>query len=78
MVSKLMVAWCLMALCVAIHAGGVTGALRQLRRYPAAMAARFWPATWLFVLVAAWMVLLHLTELPCERPSIPGRPQCPI
>ena len=63
MVSMLFAAWCLMALSVAIHAGGVAGALRHLRRQPIESAARFWPATWLFVLVAAWMVFLHLAEI---------------
>jgi len=24
---------------------------------------RFWPSTWLFVLVAVWIVLLHLVEI---------------
>ena len=63
MVSRLLVAWCLMALCVAIHAAGVTGALRQLRLRSRTIGQGFWAATWLFVLVAAWMVLLHLAEI---------------
>ena len=63
MVSRLLVAWCLMALCVAIHAAGVTGALRQLRLRSTSIGQGFWAATWLFVLVAAWMVLLHLAEI---------------
>ena len=63
MVSRLLVAWCLMALCVAIHAAGVTGALRQLRLRSASIGHGFWAATWLFVLVAAWIVLLHLAEI---------------
>jgi hypothetical protein len=51
-----------MALCVAIHAGGVTGALGRLRRYNSP-ARGFWPDTWLFIIVAAWIVLLHLIEV---------------
>jgi len=50
-----------MALCVTIHAGGVSGAIRQLRRREA-RARGFWSDTRLFILVAAWMVLLHLLE----------------
>jgi len=51
-----------MALCVTIHAGGVSGAIRQLRqRQPRARG--FWSDTRLFILVAAWMVLLHLLEV---------------
>jgi hypothetical protein len=61
MVTKLLIAACLMALCVIIHAGGVAGALRQLRRYPP--SAKFWPVVWLFILVAGWIVLLHLLEI---------------
>ena len=63
MVSRLLVAWCLMALCVAIHAAGVTGALRQLRLRSASIRQSFWAATSLFVIVAAWIVLLHLAEI---------------
>jgi hypothetical protein len=59
---RLAAALCLMALCVTIHAGGVTWALRRLRRRPEP-APRFWPSTWLFVIVAGWMLLLHLVEI---------------
>jgi hypothetical protein len=62
MVLKLLTAWCLMALCVAIHAGGVTTAMRWLRPKPV-VARGFWRWTWLLVRVAAWMVLLHLLEI---------------
>jgi hypothetical protein len=51
-----------MALCVVIHATGVTWALRRLRQIPAP-AQQFWPNTLLFVLVAVWIVLLHLVEI---------------
>ena len=62
MFSKLLVAWCLMALCVAIHAGGVTTAMRWLHGQRS-VAQRFWPSTWIFVRLAGWMVLLHLFEI---------------
>jgi hypothetical protein len=62
MLSKLLIAWSLMALCVAIHAGGVAAALRWFQRQPDT-APRFWPWTWLFVRVAGWIVLLHLIEI---------------
>ena len=61
MVTRLLIASGLMALCVVIHAGGVTWALRRLRR--TAPPQRFWPGTWLFILVAGWIVLLHLFEI---------------
>src|SRR5262245_57005530 len=62
MVTRLFVAFSLMALCVTIHAAGVAWALLWLRRHPGP-GQRFWPDTSLFVLVAAWMVLLHLFEI---------------
>ena len=62
MLSKLLIAWCLMALCVVIHAGGVAAALRWLRPQPDS-AQRFWPWTWLFIRVAGWIILFHLIEI---------------
>jgi hypothetical protein len=62
MLSKLFVAWSLMALCVAIHAIGVTAALRWLRGRPRT-AQEFWRSTWLLVRIAAWVVLFHLIEI---------------
>jgi Ion channel len=59
---RLLAAFGLMALCVAIHAAGVTWAIKQLRRY-AERARGLWDGTWLFILVAAWMVFLHLAEI---------------
>ena len=62
MLSRLPIALLLMALCVTIHAAGVSGALRQLRQ-PRRQMLRFWPTIRLFIFVAAWMVLLHVAEI---------------
>ena len=62
MLSKLLIAWCLMALCVAIHASGVTSALHWLRRQTGS-AQGFWRSTWLFIGLAGWMILFHLIEI---------------
>ena len=62
MFLKLLVAWGLMALCVVVHATGVTVALRWLRR-PALVLDRFWPAVWLFIRLVGWLVLLHIGEI---------------
>jgi len=51
-----------MALCVAIHASGVTSALRWLRCQPSS-SRNFWHRTWLFILLAGWMILFHLIEI---------------
>jgi hypothetical protein len=62
MLTKLFVAWGLMAVCVAIHATGVTSAVGWLRRRDT-VTPRFWPWTWRFIQLAAWIVLLHLIEI---------------
>jgi Ion channel len=51
-----------MSLCVAIHGGGLTWAMRRLQKPPDS-GARFWPWTWLFIRVASWIILLHLLEI---------------
>src|SRR3954466_6029028 len=62
MLALLPVALTLMALCVAIHAAGVSWALQRLRRRPRA-ALRFSTIMRLFVFLSIWMVLLHLAEI---------------
>jgi hypothetical protein len=62
MLSQLLIGWGLLALCVAIHASGITSALRYLDRAPVPKQD-FWPWTWLFVRVAGWVVLIHLAEI---------------
>jgi hypothetical protein len=62
MLSKLLIGWCLMALCVAIHAGGVTAALGWLGRQ-SDVAPGFWRSTRNLIGFAGWMTLLHLLEI---------------
>ena len=50
-----------MALSVVVHAGGVTSALRGTRKQH--LSIRFWRWTWLFIVLAGWIILLHLTEI---------------
>ena len=61
MLATLLVAWCLMAPCVVIHAAGLALALRWLRRRP--VVRRAWPSIWLFIRLAGWIVFLHLIEI---------------
>ena len=63
MITKLLLAWSLMAVCVAIHAFGLTMALRWLRGKPSLMDGKFLPATWMLIRVAGWTLLLHLIEI---------------
>jgi voltage-gated potassium channel Kch len=60
--SKLLIAWGLMAVCVVIHATGVSSAVRWLG-YRATATPRFWLGTWLFIRLAGWIVFLHLIEI---------------
>src|SRR5262245_1971940 len=59
MISKLLVAWVLMALSVAIHATGVSFALRR----PRFAVTRLWPRTRFFIRLAAFIIFLHLIEI---------------
>jgi voltage-gated potassium channel Kch len=61
-VSKLLIGWSLMAVCVLLHAVGVSSIVRSFRsRLPAGQ--QLWPWTRLFIRVAGWIVLLHLVEI---------------
>ena len=62
MVTRLLVACLLMAVCVTIHAAGLTYALRRVRRLRMP-APSFWLSTRLFVVIAVWIVMLHLVEI---------------
>jgi hypothetical protein len=58
--TQLLFAWCLMALCVTIHAIGVTAAGRRLRRET---SRGFWPWNWTLMRLAGWMIVIHLAEI---------------
>jgi hypothetical protein len=62
MVTRLVAGSCLMALCVAIHAWGLSWAFQNLRR-TSLRGSRLWRSTALFIVVAVWIVLLHLIEI---------------
>jgi hypothetical protein len=62
MLSKLAFSWCLVALCVAIHAAGIASALLWRQRRGEA-SRRFWPWTWLFISIAGWIIFIHLIEI---------------
>ena len=60
---KLFIAWVLMALCVSVHAMGMTVALRLLNQMIARIGVPFWFSTWMLVRIAGWAILLHLVEI---------------
>jgi ion channel len=62
MLSKLLIGWALMGLCVVVHAIGVTTAVRWLRGLRrSATFLHQW--TGIFVWLAGWIILLHLLEV---------------
>jgi hypothetical protein len=61
MIHQLFIAWCLMASNVVIHGGGVVAALDRLRRKE--IRPGIVSSTWLFVWLAGWIILLHVTEI---------------
>jgi hypothetical protein len=62
MLTKLFIAWFLLALTVTIHAAGLSAVLRRMS--PSALPdTRFWPVTWRLVRIAWWLILLHLVEI---------------
>lgn len=63
MLSKLLIAWCLMALCVTIHAIGLTAAFRWMKRRSATIEGHFWPATWMLICIVGWTILMHLLQI---------------
>jgi hypothetical protein len=63
MLPKLLIAWCLLALCVAIHATGLTLGFTWLKRRATPVEGRIWPATWLLIAIAGWALSLHLLEI---------------
>ena len=52
-----------MALCVTIHAIGMTVAFRWIERRPATIEGRFWPAARMLICIAGWTILMHLLQI---------------
>jgi hypothetical protein len=61
--TKLLIAWSLMAVCVAVHAIGLTAAFRWAGRSPALADPRFWPSIWLLICIAGWTILVSVVEI---------------
>ena len=62
MVPRVLLAWCLMALCVTIHAAGMSRALRWLPQHADVPSAYRRPI-WLSITIAGWVILLHVAEI---------------
>ena len=63
MLYKLLVAFCLMALCVTVHAVGSTAAFGWVKRRRSSPEWAFWPLVFMLIVLACWIILLHLIEI---------------
>lgn len=63
MLSKLLLAFTLMAVCVAIHAMGLVGILKWVHTSLTHSIRGFWPSAWQLIWIAALTILLHLTQI---------------
>ena len=63
MLPKILITVFLMALCVTVHAVGLTAAFHWIKRHRATESKSFWPSVWFLVVLAFWMILLHMIEV---------------
>ena len=63
MIANLLIASCLVAITVTIHAAGIGMALSHSLRSTARPDTRFWPITWLLIRIAWLLILIHLVEI---------------
>src|SRR5438270_9686193 len=63
MIANLFIALTLVAITVAIHAAGISMALKHTLRFADRLATRFWPITWLLIRIAWLLILFHLCEI---------------
>src|SRR5687767_1518493 len=63
MLSRLLIAFLIMGLCVAIHAAGLMAVFRWVQARVPRGIPTFWVSTWQLVSIAAWTVLLHLLQI---------------
>jgi len=63
MITKLLVAFSLMALCVAIHAMGLTTVFGWMHARLQRRAQNVWAPAWTLIRIASWVVFLHLLQI---------------
>ena len=63
MLSNFFIAWLLTALCVCIHAVGMTVLLRWGHHAITRVGTHFWLSIWLLIRTAGWIILMHLIEI---------------
>ncbi len=63
MLAKILMAACLVAITVTIHAAGLGMVLTHVSRFKIGLERRFWPITWLLISIAWLLIVFHLFEI---------------
>src|SRR6184192_4544217 len=63
MIAEILIASCLVAVTVLIHAAGLGMVLAHVLQSPARTDTRFWPITWLLIRIAWLLIVIHLSEI---------------
>ena len=63
MLIRLVMPGVLLSLCVVVHALVMTALLSRLTRIRRRTVVRFWPATWVLIRIALWILAAHLIEI---------------
>ncbi len=63
MLAKILMAACLVAITVTIHAAGLGMVLSHVSRSKVRLERRFWPITWLLIRIAWLLIVFHVLEI---------------
>ena len=63
MIGRILFAWCLVAVTVAIHSGGLAFILSLLWHAPTRPHPHFWQVTWLTIRIACSLIFIHVIEI---------------
>jgi hypothetical protein len=63
MLAKILLAACLVAITVTIHAGGLGMALSHALHSTDRPAKQFWPITWLLIRIGWLLIVIHMIEI---------------
>jgi hypothetical protein len=63
MIAQFVIASCLVAITVVIHAAGLALVLSHVLHNRVPAGTHFWPITWLLIRIAWWLILIHMIEI---------------
>ena len=63
MLAKTLIAPCLVAITVLIHAAGLGIVLSHVLHYRVRPDTRFWPIAWLLIRIAWFLIVIHFLEI---------------